>query len=202
MASLTPKLSVIEGGFSAGADLGDVQTAPAHHPESQTEYVEALYKKHHSSLLNYLMHIVPGGLQDANEILQETYIRLLRQQNLDHLEQNARAYIFTIATNLARDSLRRRASRMQDFHVEFDELNHASEEPSPQHVLDWEQSVGRLKAALFELSPLSRRIFLLSRFEQMTYPEIAEKMHISSRTVERHMSCAIKHLQISLEDLL
>ncbi|RYG00151.1 MAG: RNA polymerase sigma-70 factor, partial [Chitinophagaceae bacterium] len=55
---------------------------------------------------------------------------------------------------------------------------------------------------LLSLPEMTRRIFLLSRFDEMTYPEIARALDISTRTVERHMSTAFKVLQHSLEDLL
>lgn len=208
MVMARAKLSVIQG------KLGSNQASNESLPEGterqktscsmeQSQYVETLYRKYHSSLLSYLMRIVPGGRrQDANEILQETYLRLLKQDSLDHLEQNARAYIFTIATNLVCDSRRRRASRMQDLHIELDEISHASDEPSPPRVTDWGISAQRIKEALFELNPTTRKIFILSRFEQMTYPEIASALDISTRTVERHMSNAIRQLQKALEDLI
>jgi RNA polymerase sigma-70 factor (ECF subfamily) len=43
---------------------------------------------------------------------------------------------------------------------------------------------------------------LLSRFDELTYPEIAQNLNISTRTVERHMSAAFAALQHSLEDFL
>ncbi|ARU29159.1 RNA polymerase sigma factor [Cellvibrio sp. PSBB006] len=164
--------------------------------------VEALYHCYRHSLLNYLAGILPGGRQDAAEILHETYVRLLRQEDLTRLQENPRAYIFAIATNLVRDSLRRRSSRMTDAHIDFDELEFPSDESTPTRALDWEDSLNRLKQSLLELPVITRQIFLLSRFDELTYPEIADALNISTRTVERHMSTAIKALQHSLEDLL
>lgn len=173
-------------------------------PGSDTDNlsVEALYHCYRHSLLNYLAGILPGGRQDAAEILHETYVRLLRQEDLTRLQENPRAYIFAIATNLVRDSLRRRSSRMFDAHVNFDELEFPSDESTPTRALDWEDSLNRLKQSLLELPVITRQIFLLSRFDELTYPQIADALNISTRTVERHMSSAIKALQHSLEDLL
>ena len=163
---------------------------------------ETLYNTYRQSLLSYLTGMLPGGKQDAMEILHETYVRLLRMDNIERLRENPRAYIFTIATNLVRDFHRRRANQLRNEHDEFDEAEFPSDESTPVRALDWEQSLGRLKQSLLCLPEITRKIFLLSRFDEMTYPEIARALDISTRTVERHMSTAFKALQHSLEDLL
>lgn len=116
--------------------------------------MEALYNKYRHSLLNYLVGLLPGGRHDADEILHEAYIRLLKQDSLDHLEDNARAYIFTIATNLVRDSLLKRYSRCTDAHVPFEEAEFACNTYSPCAAVNWEESIGALKKALLKLKPI------------------------------------------------
>ena len=166
--------------------------------DKKSQQVEALYLQYRQSLLNYLTNIMPGGHQDAQEILHETYIRLLRHNDLERLEENPRAYIFTIATNLVRDSLRRGRSRKGEAHTDLDDCELKSADIGPSRSASWQQSIKQLKQALLQLKPQTRQIFLLSRFEELTYPEIAEQLKLSSRTVERHMSKASKHLQDAL----
>jgi len=164
--------------------------------------VEDLYRIHRGALCNYVARMLPGGPQEVDVILQETYVRLLRLDDLQQLRDNPRAYIFTVATNLVRDSLRRHMRRRGDFHERFEEGEHESREPSPQGRAEWQQSLQQLKLALLQLKPLTRKVFLLSRFEEMTYPEVAAALSISTRSVERHMSTALKHLQKELNDIL
>lgn len=165
-------------------------------------YVEQLYNRYRGSLYRYILGILPGAQHEASEIMQETYVRLLRQDNLKKIEENARAYLFTIATNLVRDAIRMKVNRHQAFHVEFDEEFFESEEASPVSALNWDKSISKLKEALVELPPLTRKIFLLSRFEEMSYSEIAKSLCISTRTVERHMSKAGKKIQVQLRGLV
>lgn len=166
--------------------------------DKKSQQIEALYLQYRQSLLNYLTSIMPGGQQDAQEVLHETYIRLLRHSDLNRLEENPRAYIFTIATNLVRDSLRRSKSRKEDAHTDADDCELTSEAPCPRQSVSWQQSLNQLKQALLQLKPQTRQIFLLSRFEELTYPEIAEQLKLSSRTVERHMSKASQQLRGAL----
>lgn len=183
MSSQKPQLALVSGG-------------------KNSRQVEALYRQYQQSLLNYLANILPAGQQDAQEILQETYIRLLRHDDLDRLHENPRAYIFTIATNLVRDQLRKRRSRKEDAHTDIDDCELASPDLCPPRSASWQQSMAQLKSALLRLKPLTRQIFVLSRFEELTYPEIAEQLQLSSRTVERHMSHASQYLHEALEGTL
>lgn len=165
-------------------------------------YVEELYSAHRGALCNYVARMLPGGQQDVEVILQETYIKLLRQDSLQHLRDNPRAYIFTVATNLVRDSLRRHLRRRAEYHDSYDDSEHESSDESPQGRVEWQQKLQRLKQSLQELKPVVRKVFLLSRLEEMTYPEIAAALSISTRSVERYMSKALKHLQRDLSDIL
>lgn len=200
MAALEPQLRLVCE-VSIASETGDEAPSRggiAHH----VLYVERLYHEYRDSLLAYVGRLLPREVQDADVIIQETYVRLLRQSNLDHLKQNPRAYIFTVATNLVRDALRRHLRRHGDAHEPLNEQEHLSPEDSPPHTAQWQQSLDRLADALLELKPTTRHIFLLSRFEEMTYPEIADALAVSTRTVERHMVLALTHLQRTLDDLL
>jgi RNA polymerase sigma-70 factor (ECF subfamily) len=195
MASTKPNLQLVRDGTSSQAP-GEAVHSPEHRRR-----IEALYHEYRQSLLSYIASLLKWGQQDAQEILQETYIRLMRQDDLGHLERNPKAYLFTIATNLVRDRIRREASRRRDAHVPLEDQELVSNEPSPANSVDLQQSLEQLKTALMQLKPVTRQVFLLCRFEEMTHTEVAAALDISTRTVERHMSKACQALQFSLADL-
>jgi RNA polymerase sigma-70 factor (ECF subfamily) len=70
----------------------------------------------------------------------------------------------------------------------------AFEELSPERVLLGKEKVVALKNALNELPERTRNVFLLHRFEEFKYREIAQQLGISMSSVEKHMMDAIKHL--------
>ena len=207
------KLKVIDGTGGAKTPssrtgnkaLPDTQTGSATGqaptgPENRDEYIRTLYNKYHGNLLQYLRRILPD-VQEADEIMHETYIRLLKQESLDKFEANAKAYLYTVATNLVRDSLRKRARQYQQNHVSFNESQAEDNSPSVDEMVSWEETFASLKQVLLSLPPLTREIFILHRFEQMTYPEISKSLRVHTRTVERHMHNAIKRMQHVLGDL-
>lgn len=161
-------------------------------------YFAALFRKYRNALFRYLSGIVSSP-DDAAELVQESYARLLRQHQVKQLEAVSRTYLFSVATNLARDLLRRRTTRHSNAHWDIDELTLADERPGPEHDIVWAQTLRSIKQGIRELPPLTRRVFLLSRFRGKTYPEIATLLGISTRTVERKMSEAMDAIAARLE---
>jgi RNA polymerase sigma-19 factor, ECF subfamily len=206
MSKKVKKFTVIKGGGTGqphpGQNTSDDQSFDNFTAkDKQNTYVEELYYQHRNSLSRYLKGILPNT-EDVNEILHETYIRVLNRDSLDKLDENARAYLFTIATNLVRDQFRKHSVLLDKENIPHEEANLINDDISPERMLEWEKSLALLKKELFKLKPLTRQIFMLHRFEEMTYPEIAKETGVSTRTVERHMHRAIQGLQNCLRDFL
>jgi len=162
-------------------------------------YFTALFHKYHSSLFRYLTGLVASP-DDAAELVQESYARLLVQEDVARLEAVSRTYLFQIATNLARDHYRRRATRSSGTHLDVDNLDIADERAGPEHNLVWDSTIDSIKGGIKELPAMTRRIFLLSRFRGKTYSQIALLLGVSTRTVERKMSEAMQLLATRLRE--
>lgn len=165
--------------------------------DSEQQYVELLFGKYRSALAHYLVKLLRNEA-DAAELLQETYLRLMEQDSLDHLEANARAYLFRVATNLVKDKARREKVRVRDQHEPMDDKELLSDQPCPSKLAEWDQTLANVKRAVLGLKPQCRQIFVMSRFKGMSYPEIAKVLGTTTRTVERNMSIAIAHVKAQL----
>jgi len=159
--------------------------------------VECLFRKYRESLLRHLKRLLRNP-QDAQELLQETYVRVLQQVSLDKLEANNRAYLFRIASNLVIDKARKDKRQFLQQHEFLEEEQLVSSLPSPQKMAESSQAMRQLKTVLASLTPRCRQIFILNRFKEMTYPEIAERLGVTTRTVERQMSIAMTLCQEKL----
>jgi RNA polymerase sigma-70 factor (ECF subfamily) len=136
--------------------------------------------------------------QDAEDLVQELFCRLASRQyelTLEHPE----AYIFQMAANLLRDRARRSATRSAATRELSEQAKSRCEEISPERVLQGVQRVALVRQALAELPERTRAIFLLHRFEELKYAEIAQRIGVSSSLVEKHMMDALKHLKYRLE---
>ena len=130
---------------------------------------------------------------DSDDLVQEVFVRLTRQGQLDSIE-HLDAYVFQIAANVLRDHARRWSVRFEESHA--GELDDAQIEGgfSPERVLLGKESVERLIAGLFELPEKTRVIFSLYHFDSVSQVEIARRLGMSISTVEKHMGRANAHL--------
>lgn len=134
---------------------------------------------------------------DAEDLVQELLCRLASRQS-DLALERPEAYIFQMAANLLRDRARRNATRSAAARELNDQFGRNCEERSPERVLEGVQRVALVRQALAELPERTRAIFLLHRFEELKYAEIADRIGVSSSSVEKHMIDALKHLKFRL----
>ncbi len=132
---------------------------------------------------------------EAEDLVQEACARLIataRQRSLDEPQ----AYLFRIAANLIADRHRRGTVVVpltDDLHPPT-----APRQEERRRVVDLQQA---LDAALAELSPRARAIFIMRRFDEMGTSEIARALGISPRMVQKHLTHAVSHLYDRLADL-
>ena len=198
------RLSARDGG--AAPDAAAPAIIPWRDPLSpaEREFARELFENHRLSLYRYLNGLLHSR-EEASEILQETYLRLLRQPSFEHVRANARAYLFQTATNLARDFFRHRAILGMD--AEKRAYTFARTETQdwtnlPDLALEGDQVAATIVEALKELSSPAREALLLYRFRDMTHRDIALHMRVSTRTVERYVKEGLAHIERRLEALL
>ncbi len=134
------------------------------------------------------------SLQEAKEIAQEAYVRVL-QLHQPGAESFLKAYLFRVATNLAVDRLRQRGRRYRyEEDVPTDELETDLEEPS-RRTLAREQ-LGALIAGLEELPPKCRDAFLLYRLDGVGQQEIAARLGVTERMVRNYITHALVYCRL------
>jgi RNA polymerase sigma factor (sigma-70 family) len=195
---------VIEGG--AGIQSGEAGTAAAPKPpgraeqEDKFEFIEHLFRRYRHSLQKYLNRLTRNR-EESDEVIQETYLRLIQTDQLDRLEARARNYIFTIATNLVRDRRRYDLSRSKDRHDSIDDAELACHLPMPEYIVDRDKGLEIVRRCLLELQPRCRQVFILHALEQLTFTEIAVVLKISRKTVVRDFGLALELCQLRLRDI-
>ncbi len=152
----------------------------------------------HALLIRYVRRHWPHEA-DIEDLAQEALLRLLRASVR---AENAEAYVVQIASNLMRDRARRNQSRQVDRHTSLDDNIEylPSEEPGCERVYESRRRFDRFRAALAGLPPRCREVFLLQRYEGLTYTAIAKRLGISVSAVEKHMMRALLHLQTRLDE--
>lgn len=135
---------------------------------------------------------------DVADLAQEVYLRLLRVEKLD-LVENPRAYVCRVAINIAQE-WRMRAARMP---VEAGEqsLNETLAAPDDlEHWLSQQQNRDRVEAALMSLPLNQRNALVLHVSKDLTYPQIAVHMGVTRRQVKRYLAKAYARLRVVISD--
>ncbi len=133
---------------------------------------------------------------DAEDIVQEAYLRLLERPPPERDGKTLPNYLFVVARNLAADSGRRSArenrrdAALRAFVAQLDES-----EPGGEELIFVEQAGEQLRRALWELPERTRATFLLHRLEGLTHREVAARLGVTVRTVERNVALALAHLK-------
>jgi RNA polymerase sigma-70 factor (ECF subfamily) len=145
-----------------------------------------LFSRYRSALVNHVKRIL-GSSEDAEDVVQETCVRLMRTRDFWRGEPQLRGFLFKIATNLARDELRRRRNCSVNTHLPYDTLDLAGEDLQPDELVDRHRTLQAIALALSTLPPRYREVFRLHVDNDLSYRAISERLGISTKTVERDM---------------
>ncbi|MCZ6868362.1 MAG: RNA polymerase sigma factor [Gammaproteobacteria bacterium] len=165
--------------------------------EPKNSFVQRLFAEHGGPLLHYLGRRTLSG-DEAADIAQDAWLRMSRLEHPERL-RNARAFLYQTASNLAVDRARR-----ADVERRFTEAQKAADPaaghtPSPERTASADEDLDRVRAAIDELPLKCRQAFIMHRGRDMTYPEIANELHVSTSMVEKHIIHALKHLRRRLQ---
>lgn len=152
-------------------------------PAASAEPAGRLYAAHHGWLQSWLQRKL-GNRQDAADLAQDTFVRILAGRDIGAIEQ-PRAYLTTVARGLLANWCQRQALERRY----LDALAQVPEAavPSPEQQLIVLQTLHEVDALLDALPPLAKRAFLLSQVEGLKYDDIAVQLGVSLATVKRYM---------------
>jgi RNA polymerase sigma factor (sigma-70 family) len=134
-----------------------------------------------------------AAVREIDDLVQEVFVRLQAasgERSVEHLDR----YLFTVAASVLADKARRRTVRQEYAHESLEERHLPAEELSPERVLLDREALERIAAGISELPPRTREVFVLHRFEEMTFSRIAHELGISISMVEKHVMKALQLL--------
>jgi RNA polymerase sigma-70 factor (ECF subfamily) len=132
-----------------------------------------------------------NGACDVEDIVQECYCRLAKLDSVAHIAE-PRAYLFTMARNLAYRHLRLPRIVRIDAITGLDSIHLVSDEPSPERIIGVRQELARVQRALQELPERARNIFTLRRIEGLSQKEVAARLGVTETIVENDSSRSLR----------
>lgn len=156
---------------------------------AHSDFVSDLYSHHHGWLVGLLRRKL-GNIDNANDLAQDTFTRILTARETDEIRE-PRAYLTTIAFRLTAQYFRRLALER----AYLDALAAMPEEtaPSPETRMLVIEALTAVSRVLDGLAPRVRDIFLLSQLDGLTYAEIATQFDMTVNAVQKSMIRAFQH---------
>ncbi len=152
-------------------------------PKRSKELIRDLFADRRKALVRYLASRLPNE-EDAHDLAQEAYLRLLRLEKLD-LVRDPEAYLFRMAKNLVHEHWLKVHPESVSDGIDPDGLPGPM---APTAVLAGQsQAIDALGRVLRLLPPMQQRVVLMHRRDGLTYGEIAEVLNISSDMVKKYL---------------
>lgn len=153
---------------------------------------QELYNCYWEDLFNFGFDLLHDE-QSTKDIVQDIFFNIWNNRQKIEIN-NTKAYLFQSVRYAVIKRIR---------HTELKEcdLSYLVEEPyanSLEEAIDYEETHRKIETLMEDLPRRSREVFYLSRYENLTNAQIAEKLHISKTTVEWHISQVLKHFRLSI----
>ncbi len=173
--------------------------------QGETAALETLVRRHADNLMGYLCRMTRSREQ-AEDLFQETFLRVHTRARSFHGTGRFKAWLFSIATHLTLDSIRRRARHPE--HPPADETPDITplaelipdRAPGPADTVVKSEQARLVREALDTLPPGQRAALVLAFYEGHSYPEAARILGCTVGTVKTHISRALRTLAARLPD--
>ncbi|MEZ5106910.1 MAG: RNA polymerase sigma-70 factor [Draconibacterium sp.] len=166
---------------------------------------KVIYNNYYPRLYFFILEFIP--LKDlAENIVQDTFITLWNKRRELREDTNLASYLFSVAKNNClyrlRDSRYKQKLFSNSLNIGELQLNTEALSAIDTSTFAFQEIEQIIEKTLEGLSPQCRRVFELSRFEDLKNREIAEELDVSVKTVEGHITKSLKILKEALKDYL
>ncbi len=156
---------------------------------------EAILSRYERRIFNYIYHMVRER-QNAEDLTQETFIKVYRHLHRFDADKSPSALIFKIATNTVYDFLRKQRRRQEVFIIDDPESGFETIDPDdPYLTIGRIESAKILGSALEAIKPMYRSVLTLCYQEDLGYQEIADTLALPLNTVKTYIYRAKKELK-------
>jgi len=156
--------------------------------ESRTEIFTKLFAESRQALHRYIQRFV-GSSETAKEIVQEAFLRTYRQRES---VTTLRAFLFSTARNLAANEYRHRRIMERGAVGHFGDSRVKTEHESLETEVLRDERNRLIQEAIDRLPPQCRAAFALRVFHECSYKEVADRLGISAKTVEKHIARGLR----------
>ena len=179
-------------------DATDASAVLARARQGDAEAFRDLVERHGRRAFQ-LAYRMTGSEQDAEDVVQESFLRAYRQLGRFEARANFATWLHRIVANCAVDVMRTRHARQQRVSDPLDDITPlAADSPDPERLAESAEVRRRVAAALGGLSPLERAAFALRHHEGRSIHEIGRTLGLGTSASKHAVFRAVKKLRAAL----
>lgn len=176
-----------------------------HFQEGDLYAFEQIVQRYKEPLVNFIYHFL-GDRTDAEDVVQETFLRVYRNKHLYRNIAKFSTWIYTIASNLAKTELRRRRRRriLSISQMGFDDKDYdlPGDIATPEGIVDGDMKESIIRDAIEKLPAKFKEVVVLRDVQEFSYEEISDILDIPIGTVKSRVNRGRQRLQKKLVHLL
>lgn len=166
------------------------------YPQLNEDIFRALFDEHYAALYRFCLQFVRNA-GAAEEIVQELFVSLWERRYKIQIHTSYKSYLYKAVKNRSVDYLK---SRFNQTSFENEPANvFISPDTGPQKKLEDKELLNLVQKAIESLPEKCYTVFSMSRFGELTNNEIASQLNISVKTVESHITIALKKIRSFLD---
>jgi len=158
-----------------------------------------LFKNHFAGLCFFAQKYVKD-IETAKEIVQDAFFSLWEKRETIDMDRPVKSYLTMVIHNKCSNYLRD-SSKFDSYILNIENLLEVPEYDGADTMVHDELKT-RIETSIAELPEKCREIFVMNRYENLKYQEIADKLQISVKTVETQMSKALQHMRVRLAEYM
>ncbi len=165
--------------------------------EGSSQEFSSLFRKYYEPLYFFAGRFVNDPIS-AENIVQDVFVKMWEEKEKLNIHSNLKAYLYTSVKNSCINLVKREnffSSVEEDAEYEDDTIK------LPSRVLEEKEVAETVNNAIKQLPEKCRQIFMMSKFDELSYQEIADLQNISINTVKTQLKRAVKFLAKSLSHL-
>jgi len=167
--------------------------------DNQESALEMLFRTYYTSLCRYAYTFLHDK-DDAEEVVQQTFLGVWDKRQGITIQTSMKSYLYTMVRNSCLNVIKH--ERVKQVHEVYAKTQGEPVSSPPSDILMATELESKISESMKALPEQCRIVFQLSRFEQLSYAEIAEQLNISVKTVENQIGKALKIMRTQLKEYL
>jgi len=157
---------------------------------------EVTFREYYNPLVNFVNRYL-NNFENSKEVVQATFVKIWEHKDKIEVHSSIKSYLFQVSKNSMIDFIRKNKNHLNNTELDTNKLDFFDDDGKSLDPYIVRQAI---EHCLKDKKEKAREIFMMNKYEGLTYEEIADYLNISKRSVEDNISKILAHLKEELKN--